>query len=382
MTNLRVLAAMSGGVDSAVAAALLAEQGHDVTGVTLKLACYGKTPLSPRACCTLDAMDDARRVARRMGFPHHVVDAEDVFRERVLLPWVEGYATGRTLYPCASCNEHLKFGDLVRRMELAGADRLATGHYARVRRERDGSWALLRARDPAKDQSYALATIPYAALACVVFPLGELEKHEVRAHAQRLGLSVWDKPESQDLCFVPDGDYAGYITGTVGETRGSAPGAFVNESGRVLGTHRGIVHYTIGQRKGLGLAAAERLYVLAIDAAANTVTLGPRAALERSGLVTAPVNWLLPAPPAPGTRAHVRIRYNHAGAAATLWPRADGTLEVRFDEPQLAVTPGQLAVLYDGERCLGGGEIRHGLGGPGAESEHAGRSAAHAIARA
>jgi tRNA-specific 2-thiouridylase len=367
MSALRVLAAMSGGVDSAVAAALLAEQGHDVTGVTLKLACYGKTPLSPRACCTLDAMDDARRVALRMGFPHHVVDAEDVFRERVLLPWVEGYATGRTLYPCASCNEHLKFGDLVRRMELADADRLATGHYARVAQEDDGSWALLRARDREKDQSYALATIPYATLARVVFPLGELEKHEVREHAQRLGLSVWDKPESQDLCFVPDGDYAGYITGTVGERRGSAPGAFLDESGRVLGTHRGILHYTIGQRKGLGIAAAERLYVLAIDPAANSVTLGPRAALERTGLIAAHVNWLLSASPAPGTRAHVRIRYHHEGAAATLWPRADGTLEVRFDQPQLAVTPGQLAVMYEGDRCLGGGEISHSLGAVGPE---------------
>src|SRR6185436_16435231 len=185
----------------------------------------------------------------------------------------------------------------------------------------------------------------------VVFPLGELEKSEVRAHAQRLGLSVWDKPESQDLCFVPDGDYAGYITGTVGETRGSAPGAFVDDAGRVLGTHRGIVHYTIGQRKGLGIAAASRLYVVAIDPVANTVRLGPREALERSGLVTARVNWLLPAPPLPGTRALVRIRYNHAGAPATLWPREDGAVEVRFDEPQLAVTPGQLAVMYVGERC-------------------------------
>ena len=364
MSGLRVLAAMSGGVDSAVAAALLAEQGHEVTGVTLRLACYGKTPLSPRACCTLDAMDDARRVALRMGFPYHVVDAEQVFRERVMLPWVEGYAAGRTLYPCASCNQHLKFGDLVRRMELASADRLATGHYARVEREPDGSFGLHRARDAAKDQSYALATIPYGALPRVVFPLGGLEKSEVRAHARRLGLSVWDKPESQDLCFVPDGDYAGYITGTLGETRGTAPGEFVDELGHRLGTHRGILHYTVGQRKGLGVASHERLYVLAIDATANTVTLGPRHALERTGLVTARVNWLLPAPPASGTRAHVRIRYNHAGAAATLGPRADGGVEVRFDEPQLAVTPGQLAVFYAGERCLGGAEILHPLGAP------------------
>ncbi len=361
MSAMRVLAAMSGGVDSAVAAALLAEQGHDVTGVTLKLACYGTTPLSPRACCTLDAIDEARAVAMRMSFPHHVVDAEQVFRERVMQPWVDGYATGRTLYPCASCNQHLKFGDLVSRMDLVAADKLATGHYARVRQETDGSWGLYRARDTHKDQTYALATIPYAVLSRVVFPLGDLEKTEVRGHAQRLGLSVWDKPESQDLCFVPDGDYAGYITGTLGEKRGSEPGAFLDEAGNRVGTHRGILHYTIGQRKGLGIAMHERWYVVAIDASANTVTLGPRRALERDGLVTGPVNWLLPAPPAPGTRAIARIRYNHAGGAATLWPRADGTLEVRFDEPQLAVTPGQLAVFHAGERCLGGAEIVAGL---------------------
>jgi tRNA-specific 2-thiouridylase len=355
---MRVLAAMSGGVDSAVAAALLAEQGHEVTGVTLRLACYGKTPLSPRACCTLDAIDDARRVALSMSFPHHIVDAEQVFRERVMMPWVDGYATGRTLYPCASCNQHLKFGDLVARMELAAADRLATGHYARVTREPDGTWALRRAADAAKDQTYALALVPYAVLSRVLFPLGGLRKSEVRAHARRLGLSCWDKPESQDLCFVPDGDYAGYIEGTLGETRGTTPGAFVDERGVRVGTHRGVIHYTVGQRKGLGLSMKSRWYVLAIDAAANTVTLGPRASLERAGLVTEPAHWLLPAPPAAGTRVLARIRYNHPGAPATLGPLADGGVEVRFDEPQLAVTPGQLAVFYDGDRCLGGAPIR------------------------
>jgi tRNA-specific 2-thiouridylase len=379
VSRLRVLAAMSGGVDSAVAAALLAEQGHELTGVTLKLACYGKTPLSPRACCTLDAIDDARRVALKMSFPHHVVDAEQVFRERVLEPWVQGYTRGRTLYPCASCNQHLKFGDLFRRMELAGAERLATGHYARVTREPDGTWALRRARETTKDQSYALATIPYAVLPHVLFPLGELAKAEVRAHARRLGLAVWDKPESQDLCFVPDGDYAGYITRTFGAARGATPGAFVDERGRRLGDHRGVLHYTVGQRKGLGVAAAERLYVLAIDASANTVTLGPRRALERPGLVTGRVSWLLPAPPAPGSRARVRIRYQHAGTASTLWPRPDGTLEVRFDEPQAAVTPGQLAVFDDGDRCLGGAEIARAIGeAEAAAGAAAGRSPAPA----
>jgi tRNA-specific 2-thiouridylase len=374
VTRLHVLAAMSGGVDSAVAAALLAEQGHEVTGVTLKLACYGKTPLSPRACCTLDAMDDARRVARRMGFAYHVVDAEQIFRERVMMPWAEGYASGRTLYPCAACNQHLKFGDLVTRMELAAADRLATGHYARVEREPDGSWGLHRAVDSAKDQTYALSLIPYSVLSRVLFPLGGLAKSDVRAHGRRLGLECWDKVESQDLCFVPDGDYAGYITGTLGETRGSEPGAFVDERGERVGTHRGVLHYTVGQRKGLGLARHERWYVLALDAAANTVTVGPRAALERDGLVTGAVNWLLPVPPPAGARAVVRIRYSHTGVPATLEHREDGGVEARFDEPQIAVTPGQLAGFYQGDRCIGGAEIRASL--PSAARARAGRPTA------
>lgn len=362
MTALRVLAAMSGGVDSAVAAALLAEQGHEVTGVTLRLACYGSTPTSPRACCTLDAIDDARRTAMTMGFPHHVVDAEEIFRNRVLLPFAEGYANGRTPYPCALCNQHLKFGDLISRMELAAADVLATGHYARVREDGEGGWGLYRAVDAAKDQTYALALVPYAALSRVRLPLGGLPKSEVRAHAKRLGLPVWDKVESQDLCFVPDGDYAGYLEHTLGLTRGTQPGAFLDAAGNRVGTHRGLVHYTVGQRKGLGLSAPEPLFVLALDPEANTVTVGPRSQLECPGLVTERVNWLCPLPPADGSRALVRIRYSHAGGMATIRAAGSG-VEVAFDEPQAAVTPGQLAVFYDGDRCLGGAPIARGVGG-------------------
>ena len=231
--RLRVLAAMSGGVDSGVAAALLAEQGCDVTGVTLKLWCYGSSPVSPRACCTLDAMDDARGVARRMGFPHYVVDAEQVFRDRVLQPFLDDYATGRTPYPCALCNQHLKFGDLVSRMDSLGSQALATGHYARVARTDEGDWGLYRSADPAKDQSYALALIPYAVLPRVIFPLGGFVKDEVRAHGRRLSLTLWDKPESQDLCFVPDGDYAGFAERKLGETRGTESGAFVDGAGQL-----------------------------------------------------------------------------------------------------------------------------------------------------
>ena len=357
----RVLAAMSGGVDSAVAAALLAERGHEVTGVTLKLWCYGRSPLSPRACCTLDAIDEARSVARRMGFPHYVVEAEEVFRARVLAPFLDAYASGRTPYPCALCNQHLKFGDLMNRLESVGADVLATAHYAKVERLEDGSPALYRARDDEKDQSYALALVPYSALGRVSFPLGDLTKDEVRAEGQRLGLPVWDKAESQDLCFVPDGDYAGFMTRNLGETRGTMRGPFLDRSGRTLGTHRGIIHYTVGQRRGLGLAAGEPLYVLEVDASRNAVVVGPRAALECAGLVTGPVNWLAKHPPAAGTSLEAKIRYHHRPAAARVYPGEDGAAQVRFDAPQPAVTPGQLCALYDGNRCLGGATIERPL---------------------
>ncbi len=371
MSALRILAAMSGGVDSAVAAALAAEAGHEVTGVTLRLACYGATATSPRACCTLDAIDDARRTAAAMGFAHHVLDAEAVFRERVLMPFAEGYADGRTPYPCAECNRHLKFGDLVRRMELTGADALVTGHYARIERDADGAWGLYRARDADKDQTYALALVPYAALARVRLPLGTLTKAEVRAHAKRLGLSCWDKTESQDLCFVPDGDYAGYLAGTLGLTRGTEPGAFVDAEGHRVGTHRGIVRYTVGQRRGLGLPGAEPLYVLAIDANSNTVTVGTRAQLAAPALATGDMNWLLPRPLPDGARVLARIRYRHGGAPATVHAREGGAVELRFETPQAAIAPGQLAVLYDGERCLGGAPIACARGGavrPGRET--------------
>jgi tRNA-specific 2-thiouridylase len=291
-----------------------------------------------------------------------VVEAEEVFRERVLQPFLDDYANGRTPYPCALCNQHLKFGDLVARMELLGADRLATGHYARVRALEDGSFGLFRAADAAKDQSYALALIPYATLGRVEFPLGGLRKGEVRAHGGRLGLQVWDKPESQDLCFVPDGDYAGFMERRLGETRGVGVGAFVDLEGLRLGTHRGIIHYTVGQRRGLGLAAPDPLYVLAIDPSANEVVVGPRAALEAPGLVTGPANWLMPAPPAEGLAVEVMIRSHHAAATASLHPLEDGRVEVRFETPQTAVTPGQLAVFYAGERVLGGAAIERARG--------------------
>ena len=361
MSVRRVLAAMSGGVDSAVAAALMAEAGHEVTGVTLKLWCYGTTPMSARACCTLDAIDEARAVARRMGFAHYVVDAEEVFRQRVLQPFLDAYARGRTPYPCALCNQHLKFGDLLGRLDLIGAEVLVTGHYARIEPGADGAMELWRATDRAKDQSYALALVPRAALQRAAFPLGAIPKDEVRSHAMRMGLAVWEKPESQDLCFVPDGDYAGFAARTLGERRGTEPGPIEDAQGRRLGTHRGIFHYTVGQRRGLGLAAPEPLYVLAVEPERNALVVGGKHALEAEGLVTEPMNWLVSELPDATRSVSAKIRYQHAPAEARVAARPDGRVEVRFTSPQSAVTPGQSCVLYDGDRVLGGAPIAHAL---------------------
>ena len=314
-----------------------------------------------RASAIASSVQHARSVVQRMGFPHFVVEAEDVFRARVLQPFLDAYAEGRTPYPCAACNQHLKFGDLVTRMDETGAELLATGHYARIGRAADGAPSLRRAVDLSKDQSYALSLIPFAVLSRVRFPLGELRKSEVRGHGRRLGLPLWDKPESMDLCFVPDGDYAGYATRVLGETRGTQSGPIEDERGRVIGEHRGILHYTVGQRKGLGVTAGEPLFVLSIDAARNALRVGPRGSLGSRGLVTGAVNWLQSAPPAPGARALVKVRSAHAGAWACVEPLADGAVRVHFDEPQDAITPGQLCVMYDGDRVMGGGAIARAI---------------------
>src|SRR5688500_7698112 len=298
---MRIVVAMSGGVDSSVAAALLAEQGHDVIGLSMQLydaspgpADAGDGTRSFGSCCTLDDLHDARRVASAVGFPHYILNFERQFQETVISNFVREYAAGRTPLPCAHCNSDLKFSTLLERARGLGADRVATGHYARVERRPDGRWLLKRSADRDKDQSYFLFSLTQDQLASAMFPVGSLTKPEVRAQARRLQLTVADKPDSQEICFIPDGDYASFVARKAPALEG---GAIVAEDGGRLGTHGGIHRFTVGQRKGLGISAPTPLYVIKIDAESRDVTVGPRASLDRTLLTAAGVNWVSVAPP-------------------------------------------------------------------------------------
>ena len=347
----RVVVAMSGGVDSSVAAALLVEQGCEVIGVTMHLA-----GASSR-CCSLEDADDARRVAERLGIPFYVANWAERFRAEVIEPFADAYLAGRTPIPCVACNRRFKFHHLLARAEALGADRVATGHYARIARDPDtGERRLLRARDAAKDQSYFLFDLGPAQLPRIEFPLGELEKTEVRARARELGLATAEKPESQEICFVPDGDYAGLVA-AVRPGRVPGEGEIVDGAGRVLGRHPGVQHFTVGQRRGLGLAAGRRLYVTAVDAPRNRVVVGPEEELGAAVAALEGVSWIAGRPPGAALRARVRVRHRHEGAPATVLPGPDGRAEARFDEPVRAVAPGQAAVFYAGDEVLGGGWI-------------------------
>ena len=354
---------MSGGVDSSIGAALLAEAGWDVIGVTLKLWCYGESDdtSTPRSCCSLEAISDARSVALHMGFPHHVLDESAAFRERVVAPFVRDYLAGETPYPCAQCNTHLKFGTLFARARKAGADYLATGHYARrapAPRDSGDEPALWRAAHDGKDQTYALWGIARETLARLKFPLGGLTKDEVRAHGERLGLTrVAHKIESQDLCFVPDGDYAGFVAREAGAKAVHRPGDMVDTAGRVVGEHRGLAHYTVGQRKGLGVAAPEPLYVISLETGANTVRVGGEGDLLARAAAFVDFNWLSLDAPTDGRRVEAQIRYRHRPAPAVLHLEAGACGRLVFDTPQRAITPGQSVVFYDGDRLLGGARI-------------------------
>ena len=353
---MRVVVAMSGGVDSSVAAALLARQGHDVIGLSMQL--YDQSGARGQGfgtCCTIDDLYDARRVAAQLGFPHYIVNFEEKFAETVVSDFVREYAAGRTPIPCVHCNGDLKFATLVERAAGFDATCVATGHYARVEREgTSGRYRLLRGVDPNKDQSYFLFTLTQAQLAHALFPVGSLEKPAVREVARELGLQVADKPDSHEICFVPDGDHAAFLA-RHGAAHGE--GTIRDVEGKVLGSHGGVHRYTVGQRKGLGLSSPVPLYVVGLDASANAVTVGPREALDRHELSASGVNWIAGTPPVEGTRVTAQIRHRHKEAAATIQPIGDGRVSLSFDTPQPAIAPGQALVMYQGEEVLGGGWI-------------------------
>jgi tRNA-specific 2-thiouridylase len=373
---MRIVVAMSGGVDSSVAAALLAEQGHDVVGLSMQLypstrseqssstvsgqahsASPGQANAEPGkfgGCCTLDDLHDARRVAAARGFPHYIVNFERQFADTVIANFVNEYTSGRTPIPCSHCNSDLKFSTLLDRARGLGADYLATGHYARVEPTRDGRFLLKRSIDPDKDQSYFLFSLTQEQLARAVFPVGMLTKPEVRAEARRLGLTVAHKADSQEICFVPDGDYAAFVESHAGAVRA---GAVVNQRGEQLATHGGVHRFTIGQRKGLGISAQTPLYVLKIDADSGDVTVGPRSALERTTFTASQVNWIGRDPFGEWIAAAAQIRHRHRPASGRVRAIDGRRAEFEFDEPQPAVTPGQAAVFYDGDAVIGGGWI-------------------------
>ncbi|MBW3660065.1 MAG: tRNA 2-thiouridine(34) synthase MnmA [Gemmatimonadetes bacterium] len=363
----RVVVAMSGGVDSSVAAAILAERGCEVIGVTMKNFCYSAVPEehADAACCSLEAIEDARSVAREVGFVHHVLDFEGPFREAVLDPFVAEYAAGRTPNPCVRCNRYVRFPRLWTKARLLGAEFVATGHYARAIRGADGAVELLRPADRAKDQTFYLWGLTRPLLERALFPLGDATKEEVREKARGLGLRVAGKVESQDICFIPDGDLAGFLTRRVAERADLAaerfgPGPIVDESGAVVGEHSGSGFFTVGQRRGLGLAGFdEPRYVTAIEER-NTLVVGPEDDLFRDGLVAEEVNWLSDRPKDP-FRAEAQVRYRSEPVDAGIEPGEGREATVRFDEPVRAIAPGQSVVFYDGERVLGGGTIARAI---------------------
>jgi tRNA-uridine 2-sulfurtransferase len=357
---MRIVVAMSGGVDSSVAAALLAEEGHDVIGLSMQL--YPSTPAGQAAdgerafggCCTLDDLHDARRVATALGVPHYILNFERQFQETVVSNFVREYTAGRTPLPCAHCNSHLKFSTLLDRARGLDAGSVATGHYARVE-QAGGRWLLKRSADGEKDQSYFLFSLTQEQLAAAIFPVGTLTKPQVREHARRLGLQVADKPDSQEICFVPDHDYASFVARH--EPAIARSGAIVGTDGRRLGSHGGVHRFTVGQRKGLGIAAPMPLYVIKIDAEAGEVTVGPKSALDRTTLAASGVNWVSREAPLDWVRVTAQIRHRHAAAPGRVRALDDGRAELEFDAPQSAITPGQAVVFYDDDTVVGGGWI-------------------------
>jgi tRNA-uridine 2-sulfurtransferase len=360
---------MSGGVDSSAAAAILKAQGHDLIGFTMQLWNQRRgisvdengDPL-PSRCCSLDDVYDARRVAEELGFPFYVLNLEREFEREVVQPFVQSYLNGETPIPCVSCNSRLKFASLDQLAASLGCDKVATGHYARVEYDvTQNRYRLLRARNLDKDQSYFLWELTQDQLSRGLFPLGEMSKPEVRQVARDHSLAVAEKSESQEICFVPDGNYAGfierYLDAENATNRLPGQGEIVDAGGAVVGQHAGIHRYTIGQRRGIGIAATEPLYVVNINAARNEVVVGSQDELLSTEFTAAGVNWIAFDKPGGPVRADVRVRYRHTPAAAGITPLGEGRVRVSFDEPQRAITPGQTTVFYRGDEVVGGGWI-------------------------
>ncbi|MFW5941521.1 MAG: tRNA 2-thiouridine(34) synthase MnmA [Chloroflexota bacterium] len=352
----RVVVAMSGGVDSSVAAALLVQQGYEVIGMMMRLWSEpGRGANAPlNRCCTPDQMADARRVADKLDIPFYVVDVQDHFRKTIVQFFIDEHARGRTPNPCIECNRQIRFSYLLDRARALGADYLATGHYARIRRGAQG-YELLKAIDESKDQSYVLHVLSQEDMAHVLFPVGEFTKDEVRTMAREFDLPVASKQESMDLCFLGDGDYRRFLSEYAADS--VKPGPIVSQDGEELGRHEGLMFYTIGQRKGLGISVGQPIYVLRKDVARNALVVGTRDELGRSELLARDVSWLSGTPPNDPVRAEVKIRYKARPATATVIPLPDGRARVRFDDHVFGATSGQGVTFYDGELCLGGGLI-------------------------
>ena len=352
----QAMIAMSGGVDSSVAAYLMQQAGYACMGATMRLYENEDAGL-PRGstCCALDDVEDARRVAYTLGMPHYVFNYKDAFREQVMARFAAAYQRGATPNPCLDCNRYLKFGLLESRARALGCDVLATGHYARIEQLPDGRWTLKKAADSEKDQSYVLAWLTQEQLAHTRFPLGGLRKSEARAIAEAHGFCNAHKHDSQDICFVPDGDYAKIIELRTGKK--SEPGNFVDKSGSILGRHNGIIRYTIGQHRGLGLSLSQKYYVCEIRPADNTVVLGESADLFHRGVQVQDMHLIASSAPETVFRCKAKLRYRHPEQPVCVTVQEDGRVQLMFDEPQRAPTPGQYAVLYDGDIVLGGGVI-------------------------
>jgi tRNA-specific 2-thiouridylase len=345
---------MSGGVDSSVAAALLKDEGHEVTGVTMRLFSSGDSKSNGNLP---DSVEKAGEVAGKLGIPHHIIDLTDFFHDKVITDFCREYSRGRTPNPCITCNRYIKFEALMEKAVELGADSLATGHYARVEKDaQTGKYLLKKGTDTTKDQSYFLYRLLQEQLAGTRFPVGSMTKDRVKRMAGEMNLPVADRPESQEICFIPGGKYIEFLENNLPEP--ARPGPIISESGENLGEHRGIYSYTIGQRRGTGIASAEPLYVTAIEPERNIVVVGPRESIYSNELTAYNLNWISGEVPELPGRLKARIRYRHPEAEATITPEDNNTVRVVFAEPQMAITPGQSVVFYDGDTVIGGGIIQ------------------------